>query len=490
MNDNQIRISRRMLLERALACTWLAATGARAAEGDRLSREPISPLMRQLSLYISHALQKPLSPVVTEAAKHHLLDTLSAMLSGSRLLPGEKAIAYVKTLGGKPEACVPGSRVMTSVVNAALVNGMTAQADETDDSHAPSLTHPGCAIVPAALAMAERRQCDGTTLLRAVTLGYDIGTRASLALGGFDLAAAGRDTHSIGTSFGAAAAAAAIAGLSDEQVRYVISYTAQQAAGLSNYARDLEHIEKSFLFGGMPARNGATAVDMVANGMTGIGDVFSGERNLFFAFGPKSNPEQFVRGLGETFEIVNTNIKRWTVGSGIQAPLDSLAYLIKNNKFKPEDVEKVLVLISRRGVKTFDNRSMPDINMQYMVSIMLLDGTATLEAAHDEKRMNDPKVLELRRRVELRGDDEMDKALPRRSGIVELTLRDGRVLRHHTPDVRGTPENPMAREEVDEKCYLLCLPVIGRRRARELVDTVWNIEQLRNVRGLRRLLMV
>lgn len=481
--------TRRRLLQGAIACALTAVRGAYAAENESRPRETISPLMRRVSLHIAHALKNPLPDNVVEAAKHHLIDTLSAMVSGSHLLPGTKAIAYAKTLGGRPEACVAGSRVMTSVVNAAMINGMLAHADETDDSHAPSLTHPGCAIVPAALAMAERMQADGVTLLRAVTLGYDIGTRASLALGGPSLAALGRDTHSIGTSFGAAAAAAALAGLSADQVRYVISYNAQQAAGLSNYARDVEHIEKAFLFGGMPARNGATAADMVASGMTGIEDVFSGERNLFFAFRPTSDAEQFSRGLGETFEIVNTNIKRWTVGSPIQAPLDSLSYLMKNNKFNAADVEKIVVRVSNRGVMTTNNRTMPDINMQYMVSVMLLDGTATLEAAHDEKRMSDPAVMAMRRRVELIGDAELDKALPRRGGIVELTLRDGRVLRHHTPDVRGTPQNPMTREEVDEKCYNLCVPVIGKRRARELVDTIWNIEKLRNARALRHLLM-
>ena len=101
--------------------------------------------------------------------------------------------------------------------------------------------------------------------------------------------------------------------------------------------------------------------------------------NDFILVGPKSDPERFVRGLGETFEIVNTNIKRWTVGSPIQAPLDSLSYLIKNNKFSAADVEKVVVRVSHQGARTTDNRSMPDINMQYMVSVMLLDGTATLE---------------------------------------------------------------------------------------------------------------
>ena len=87
-------------------------------------------------------------PAVVEKTKHHVLDTIAAMVSGSRLAPGKKAIGYVKTLGGVKEACVIGSNIITTAVNAALANGMLAHADETDDSHAPSLTHPGCGIVP------------------------------------------------------------------------------------------------------------------------------------------------------------------------------------------------------------------------------------------------------------------------------------------------------------------------------------------------------
>ena len=97
-----------------------------------------------------------------------MLDTFAAMVSGSRLLPGKKAIAYAKSLGGAKEACVIGSSLVTSAQHAALANGMLGHADETDDSHAPSLCHPGCAIVPAALAMAEREGSNGTALLRAV----------------------------------------------------------------------------------------------------------------------------------------------------------------------------------------------------------------------------------------------------------------------------------------------------------------------------------
>jgi 2-methylcitrate dehydratase PrpD len=445
----------------------------------------ISPVMRAVSTYIATALKKPLPPAVTEATKHHLLDTLAAMVSGSRLLPGRKALAYARAQGGTRESSIPGSRIVTTVVNAALAGGMLAHADETDDSHAPSLTHPGCGIVPAALAMAEREGAGGAALLRAVALGYDVGTRLSLALGAYAFSEAGHDTHAFGPMFGAAAAAGALAGLDATQVRHMLSYTAQQASGLSNYARDTEHVEKAFIFGGMPARNGAAAATMVASGMTGIDDSFSGDRSFFFAFGPDADPEALARGLGETYEIVNTNIKRWSVGSPIQAPLDSLSELIKRHGLKASDVAKVVVRVSHRGAHTVGDREMPDICMQHMVAVMLLDGTATFQAAHDEKRMRDPKVLEVRRKVELYGDDALQRAMPSRQGIVELTLRDGRTLRHHTKAVRGTSENPMNREEVDEKCFPLLAPVLGRRRARGLIDSVWRLEKVRDVRALR-----
>jgi 2-methylcitrate dehydratase PrpD len=238
----------------------------------------------------------------------------------------------------------------------------------------------------------------------------------------------------------------------------------------------------------MPARNGAAAATMVASGMTGIDDSFSGQRNFFFAFGEKGDPAALVRGLGSTYEIVNTNIKRWSVGSPIQAPLDSLSELIKTHKLKASDVTKAVVRVSHRGANTVNNREMPDICMQHMVAVMLLDGTATFQAAHDEKRMRDPRVLEVRRRVELYGDDALQRAMPSRQGIVELTLRDGRKVRHHTKAVRGTYENPMTREEVDEKCFPLFAPVLGRSRARRLIDTVWTLEKVGNVRSLRSLL--
>ena len=453
------------------------------------AKPEISPVMQKVSAYIAAAPRKALPAKVLEKTKHHVLDTLAAMVSGSRLLPGRKAISYAKTLGGKAEAVIAGSRIVTTAATAALANGMLGHADETDDSHAPSLCQPGCAIVTAALAMGERERASGAALLRAVALGYDIGTRINMSLNAYEFREDGHSTHSFGPMFGAAAAAGSLCGFDERQARHLLSYTSQQASGVSCWMRDAEHIEKSFDFGGMPARNGVTSAAMVAHGFTGVDDIFAGERNFFVAYGRKPNIKELVRELGSTYEIMNTNIKRWSVGSPIQAPLDSLLDLIVAHQIKAADVEKLVVRVAHQGANTVDNRHMPDICMQHMCAVMLLDSTVTFKSSHDEKRMRDPKVLALRKRIELYGDDALSKVMPSRQGIVEITLKDGRKLRHHTKAVRGTSDNPMTRKEVDTKSYDLLAPILGPSRARKLCDTVWALDKLQDVRKLRALLV-
>jgi 2-methylcitrate dehydratase PrpD len=443
-------------------------------------------VMQRLAAYISRSPKEKLPTPIVEKTKHHLLDTLAAMVSGSKLLPGRKAISFAKTRGGTKEAGVAGAGFLTTAENAALANGMLAHADETDDSHAPSLTHPGCGIVPAALAVSERLGSSGEALLRAVAVGYDVGCRLTMSLNAYEFREDGHSTHSFGPMFGAAAAAGSLFRFNEKQTRYLLSYTAQQASGISCWMRDEEHIEKAFDFGGMPARNGVAAAAMVAHGFTGVEDAFSGERSFFVAYGREPKPERLVEGLGEVYEIMNTNIKRWSVGSPIQAPLDALSILLK--EFKADEVDKVIVRVAHQGANTTNNRDMPDICMQHLCAVMILDGTVSFKSSHDEKRMRDPRVLGLRRKITLMGDDELTRAMPSRQGIVEVFLRGERKLRHHMQAVRGTAENPMTRAEVDAKGYDLMAPVLGRDRARKLCDAIWSLDRLKDVRKLRTLL--
>jgi len=452
--------------------------------------------MLTLSRYIAAAPRKPLPKRVAEATRHHVLDTLAAMVSGSKLLPGTRAIAYARLFSGSGEATVVGARFLTNPVNAALANGMLAHADETDDAHAASTTHPGCGIVAASLAMAERTRCDGVAFLRAVALGYDVSARLSIALGGSAFRGIGHLTHCFGPTFGSAAAGAALLRLDARQVRHVLSYAAQQASGVATYPRDHDHIEKAFDFGGMPARNGVTAATMVAAGFTAVDDVFSGQRNFFMAYdesgriGRAPDPSILVRDLGRTYEIVNTDIKRWSVGLPIQAALDSLFELLQKESFSAGEVEEMVVRIPTTGAFITDNREMADICLQHLCALMVVDGGVSFESAHDEKRMRDRRVLALRKRIRLVPDDDLDRLRPNWQGIVDIRLKGGRQRRHHTQAVRGTAQNPMTRDEIEAKALDLMVPILGARRARSLCEAIWNLEQLADLRSLRPLLQV
>jgi 2-methylcitrate dehydratase PrpD len=129
---------------------------------------PVSPLTTELTNYMAGALKRKLPAEVAERAKIHLVDTVAAIVAGTRLLPGKRAAAYVKALGGPREACVLGTPIVTSAIQAALANGTSAHADETDDTHPPTRSHPSASIVPAVLAISERDELGGQALLRAM----------------------------------------------------------------------------------------------------------------------------------------------------------------------------------------------------------------------------------------------------------------------------------------------------------------------------------
>src|SRR5207244_8441500 len=154
-------------------------------------------------------------------------------------------------------------------------------ADETDDSHAPSQSHPGCSIVPAALAAGERFGNDGARFVRSVALGYDIGTRVTMTLGAANFEVGShQSSHAIAGIWGSAAAAGCAAGLSMQQMPWLLAYAADQSSGLTVWQRDTDHVQKAFAFAGVGARNGVSAALMVQSGWTGVDDVLSGSYNF------------------------------------------------------------------------------------------------------------------------------------------------------------------------------------------------------------------
>jgi 2-methylcitrate dehydratase PrpD len=445
--------------------------------------------MAALSAYMSSAGTRALPDNVAEQAKFHLLDTLASIISGSELLPGQSAQRYITANGGKGDATIVGTKLTASPGDAALANGMMAHADETDDSHNVSRSHPGCSTVPAALAAGETFGIDGARFLRAVTLGYDVGTRVVMSMGGAAFSyESSHATHSIAGNFCAAAAATCAAGLDGRQMRWALDYAAQQASGIVAWRRDTDHVEKAFVFAGMTARNGVTSALLVKSGWNGVDDVFSGPDNFFQAYAPKAQPDKLVEKLGERYEIAQTDIKKWTVGSPIQAPLDAVAAILSKRPFEADQVQRVTVRLAPSVGTVVDNRDMPDISLQHLVAVMLLDKTVSFKAAHDKARMQDVAVLRQRAKVTLVRDEELAKLLPVRVTIVEIDLVDGTKLSERVSAVRGTPRNPMTRAEVTEKARDLTAPILGRDKAERLIETVYGIEAVTDIRQLRPLL--
>jgi len=437
----------------------------------------VAKFIASLVEYMLAARHAQLPAEVRQKGKSHLLDSLAAVVSGSTLKPGKLGLQHVREQGGKEECTVLGSNFRTTAIMAAFANGMSGHADETDDSN--SQLHPGCAIVPAALALGERENSSGEALLRAVILGYDIGFR-------FHQAFAPRST-SFGATFGSAAAASTLAQLDARQLCYAISYAAQQASGSRAWVGDDDHIEKAFDYAGMPARNGVTAALLVKSGFTGNRDVLEGDQGIIKTYAP-CDPAKLVAELGQRFTITSCLIKKYPVGSPMMETVDATLALLAKQTIAPEQIDRVIVRIPSSGARTVNNRHMPDVNVQFMVASILQGGKLTFDMAHDYERFRDPRVLALKEKVQLVGDETMERSGPRFQGLVEVIFKDGKTLREHVIDCRGRPENPMSPEEVEKKAAWLLEPVLGKRNSDQVIESVRRIESVASARDLTRLM--
>jgi 2-methylcitrate dehydratase PrpD len=442
-----------------------------------------------LSRYLAEASRTELPVEVAEAARLHVLDTFAAVISGSALQPGRRGLQVAQALGGPPEAMIVGSNVLVGATAAALANGMAAHADETDDSHAPSLSHPGCAVVPAALAAAERGGRSGSAFLKAVTAGYDAGCRVGRALGreAVDLRLSRPSSHALVGTFGAAAAAAVMSEATALECEYVLSYAAQSASGVTTWQRDVDHIEKAFVFAGGPAQSGVLASLMVTLGCTGVRNVLGDHPDFLHALSRDPSPAELTGELGSRYEIALTNIKRYSVGSPAQAAVQATEEIV--HEYSPDitAIKQIDILLPADLARVVDDRGMPDVNVQYLVAGTLTDGRCSFQMSHDVARMTSPPILALRERTHLLAEES---SAGTRSGEVRLRLLDGTLHQRRIAHVRGTAQNPMTPDEVREKAIDVIGPVAGSQRTKTIVDALQRIDELDDITGLRGILQL
>ena len=202
---------------------------------------------------------------------------------------------------------------------------------------------------------------------------------------------------------------------------------------------------------------------------------------------PAAERAELVRDLGSDYKMLSSAIKCWPVGGPIQGPLHVLREMIRRDGLKAAEIEKITARIPDKELEIVNNRDMPNISIRHLLAVMLLDGTVTSASAHDFRRMKDPKVLALKARIEAVGDASLTDPQRRWRCVMNVTLKDGRSFAHQTMAAKGSYENPVTREDEEEKALDLMAPVLGKRGAQALIAAIWQLDRLKDVCALRRL---
>lgn len=463
-----------------------APAGGEAAAARRI--QEAADWSEALSQYISTSQTAAIPDEIRELARRHILDTLASIVACRDLQASEVARKFVATYGaGSNAAPILGTRDRGAVLDAILASGMIAHAAEINDFCPSAFTQPGASIVPVTLCLGDMRGISGESFLRAVLVGYEITCRLPKALGIVNLRNALLANHSIGPLFGSAAAAASLIRLPREKLIHMFSYCVQQASGSWQWLRDVEHIEKAFVFGGMPGRRGAECALMVEAGFTGIGDPFVGNpgwlNSSTFA-GPRSDfdPDYMTEKLGERFEMPLVAYKRYPVGGPTQPVIELLLGLIK--EVRPDRIKHVRIEMPGR-TDAFATAEMPALNLPYLCSIILADGKLDFVAAQSRERfLNDTKIRAFMRNVEVVHDPDQEAEPRVESARLIVRLDDGSRIERFLHHVKGFPAHPFDRQDVEEKALELMSPHLGEARARQVCDTVWRLESVPNVREI------
>jgi 2-methylcitrate dehydratase PrpD len=447
----------------------------------------IPDITRALAAYIASSQSARIPNETLELAKQHILDTFVSMVVSAGLKPARLAREFALYNGGKADtAHLLTTNQTTTLLDAVMANAITAHAAEINDFCPSAFVQPGPPIVSTVFGIGETTSASGEEMIRAVITGYEIACRLPKALGINNLQTAGLSSHGVGPTFGAAAAAASLLKIAEDRIGFVLAYCVQQASGSFNWIRDTEHIEKAFLFAGLPARNGATAALMVQHGFSGVKDPFHGTPNWLLSsifLGPESDMDlnKLIHHLGKEFQLPLVGFKRYPVGGPTQPGIEGLLQLIK--KVDRHSIEKIQIKMPG-NITVFSEAKMPALNLPYLSAVIMEEGDLTFEMAQSEERMASPSIRKKMELVTLFHDPGQERIPRVESAIVEAQMKNGRRESIFIEHVLGFPDRPMNRQDVEEKARSLAKPVLGKDRTEKLIETCWNLEKLSDIRAI------
>lgn len=421
-----------------------------------------------------------------ELGRRHILDTVASIIICGDRPSARLAREFALSQSGHADHGAPilGTLQRASLTDAVFASAMTAHGAEINDFCPSAFVQPGPAVVSAALCAGAVDRADGASALRAVIAGYELCCRMPKALGINRGRTLGYSSHGYGPVFGAATAIASLRRYSAETVNHMLSYCAQQVSGSMQWLLDIDHVEKSFVFAGMPARNGVHAALLAGAGFRGVPDSFDAKggwfkSRQFSADGSDYDPDYLVDGLGSRFELPLVAYKRFPVGGPTQPVVQAITEIA--GRVRADEVEGVEIEMPG-AVAAFANAEMPALNLPYLCAVILIDGRLAFEMADSmERKLSDRDVAALMSKVTVRHDPEQEAVPRKESARVIVTLLDGRQVSVFVEHVRGYPPNPMSREDVEEKARELIGRTLGGAKADELVRLAWQFDRLPDV---------
>jgi 2-methylcitrate dehydratase PrpD len=435
-------------------------------------------VLADLASYAVEESPERLPEEAVHAAKRAIVDWFAAVLPGGAEPPASLLQGALAGEGRGAARVYPGGSTLPPRT-AALINATAAHTLEFDDIFRDAVYHPGCATVSAALALAQDRGASGLELLRAVVVGYEIGTRIGATVN----PAHYQYWHTTGTvgSFGAAAAASAVLGLGVDATTHALATAGTFAAGLQQAFRS-ECMSKP-LHAGHAADVGVLAALAAERGVTGASDLLEGPAGFGRAMSRECDWTRAVEGLGARYNISATTFKNHGCCGHTFAAIDGMLELRRRHDLVPEDVERIHVDTYRTAVEVtgrFDPEGEFEarFSLPYVVCHALVHGSVRRDAFSPE-RLEDPLVRSLMGRVTLNVEPALDAAFPgRRAATVRVHTKDGRTLAHHQPTRRGDPDAPLDDRDLEEKLRELAAPVVGAEAAEHLLTTLWKLERL------------
>lgn len=435
---------------------------------------------------------------VIGAGKNHLLDGVGVMLAGSQEEGSRILQGHLRWLGGNAAATVLGTRLRAPGPHAALANGAAGHAMDYDDTQLTTakestyglLTHPTVPVLAAALAVGEIIGASGRRLLHAYILGVEVACRVADAIAPRHYRSGFHSTATMG-GFGAAAAAGKLLGLNPDRMRRALGLAASMAGGLRE---NFGTMTKPY-HAGRAAESGLRAAYLARAGFTAAADILEAPRGFYAAMAGGFDEGKIVDSLGRPFFLLEPGIaiKPYPSGSLSHPAQDVILDMARTHDLRAGDIESISVGTNADIPNALIHDS-PRTALEAKFSIPFCMAIAILErgagiAQFTDRKVRDPRTMALMRRVRLYVHPELD-ALGRdhARALVQVRLKDGRVLAGQADVARGHPAKPMTREELEAKfreCAALAIP---GRNADRAIALLGDIEKQPSLRPLLRIL--